>query len=114
MIPESTTNPDLLDEHFDVQAPPARGPDFRELPEQKRTTSSGDKLLYVTVPMPRAVRLGAVGHQRDHRGVAGATPRAVFRDVAPRLLFAGSIGLARRADRRASMLWASLYRPWGG
>lgn len=110
VIPESTTNPDLLDEHFDVQAPPARGPDFRELPEQKRTTSGGDRVLYVTVPMPRAVRLGAAGVSEIVVVSPEATPRAVFRDVARRLLFAGAIGLAA-ALVVGAILWASLYRP---
>ena len=110
VIPGTTEDADLLDETFPVVAPPARGPDFRQLPEQKRTTSGGTHLLYVTVPMPRAVRIGASGVSEIVVASPESTPRAIFRDMFPRLLFAGLIALAAAAVAGA-ILWASLYRP---
>ncbi|MBF6600372.1 MAG: HAMP domain-containing histidine kinase [Dehalococcoidia bacterium] len=112
VLPESSGSADLLDERFDVEAPPARGPDFGQLPEQKRTTSDGQRILYVTVPMPRSIRLTNAGVSEIIVAAPEATPRAVVRDVAPRLLFAGAIGLGA-ALIAGAVLWASLYRPMG-
>ncbi|MHB8375649.1 MAG: sensor histidine kinase [Dehalococcoidia bacterium] len=112
VIPESTTDTGLLNERFDVLPPPARGPNFRTLPEQKRRTSDGRHILYVTVPMPRVVRLAATGVSEIVVAAPEATPGAIFRDVAPRLLFAGLVGLGA-ATLVGIVLWASLYRPLG-
>jgi signal transduction histidine kinase len=112
VIPESRSDPDLTGERFPVEQPPARGPDFRQLPEQRRTTASGERIIYVTVPMPRSVRLAPAGVSEIIVAAPEATPRQVLRDIAPRLLFAGLIGLAT-ATLAAIILWASLYRPLG-
>lgn len=110
VIPGTTDDADLLDETFPVIAPAARGPNFQQLPEQKHKTSAGTQLLYVTVPMPRAVRISGSGVNEIIVAAPESTPRAVFRDVFPRLLFAGVIALAAAAVAGA-ILWASLYRP---
>ncbi|MDE3097288.1 MAG: HAMP domain-containing histidine kinase [Chloroflexota bacterium] len=112
VIPESTTDTSLLNERFDVLPPPARGPNFRTLPEQKRRTSDGRQILYVTIPMPRAVRLAPTGVSEIVVAAPEATPGSIFRDVAPRLLFAGLVGLGA-ATLVGIVLWASLYRPLG-
>jgi signal transduction histidine kinase len=110
VIPGTTDDADLLDETFPVVAPPARGPNFQQLPEQKRRTSAGTRLLYVTVPMPRVVRVAGGGVSEIVVTAPESTPRAVFRDIFPRLLFAGLIALAA-ATIAGAILWASLYRP---
>ncbi len=113
VIEDSTNNPDLLDEHFDVLPPPARGPNFRQLPEQQHTTSRGMKLLYVTVPMPAALRQQPPGISEIVVALPESNARDVFRDLAPRLVFAGLIGLLAATLVGAAVLWASLYRPLG-
>ena len=112
VIPESTTDADLLDEHFDVVAPAARGPNFKELPQQRHTTSDGRTLLYVTVPMPASVRAQPAGISEIIVATPATRPGDVFRDLMPRLIFAGGIALAA-ALVVGLVLWASLYRPLG-
>jgi signal transduction histidine kinase len=110
VIPNSTSNADLSGEHFDVLPPPARGPSFGALPEQTLKTTDGSDWLYVTVSMPRAVRVGPSGISEIVVALPKAEPRAIFRDIAPRMLFAGIVGLVA-AVIAGALLWASLYRP---
>lgn len=112
VIPEASVDDQLLHEHFDVPPPPVKGPSFRELPEGKHKTASGAQLLYVTVPMPRLVRLQAAGVAAIVVALPEASPRSVFRDIFPRLLFAGGIGLAA-AMLVALVLWGWTFRPLG-
>ena len=110
VIPNSTSNTDLSDEQFDVLPPPVRGPSFGALPEQTLKTTNGGDWLYVSVSMPRAVRVGPSGISEIIVALPKAEPRAIFRDIAPRMLFAGIVGLVA-AVIAGALLWASLYRP---
>ncbi|MDP9236153.1 MAG: HAMP domain-containing histidine kinase [Chloroflexota bacterium] len=112
VIPETNVDDSLLYEHFDVPAPPARGPNFSQLPEGRHTTAGGRKLLYVTVPTPRAVRLQPAGVAAIVVALPEASPRSVFRDIFPRLLFAGGIGLTA-AILAALVVWGWAFRPLG-
>ncbi len=112
VINEGATDERLLDAHFDVPPPPARGPDFKQLPEQKFDIDGGGTLLYVTVPTPRVVRAQPAGVAAIVVALPETSARDVFRDLAPRLLFAGAIGLAA-ALAVALVLWAWMYRPLG-
>jgi signal transduction histidine kinase len=100
----------FADEQFEVPPPPARGPNFTDLPSGTYTTSDGDELLYVTVPMPQNVRQLDAG---IHAIVVALQPSAgpdVFRDLRQRLIFAGFIGSAA-ALVVGVLIWLSLYRP---
>ena len=100
----------FADERFDVPPPPARGPNFSALPEGSYTTTSGERLLYVTVPMPQTVRSLDAGINAIVVAMpAGAGPD-VAKDLRQRLIFAGMIGLAA-ATVAGLLLWWSLYRP---
>jgi signal transduction histidine kinase len=112
VIPETNVDDSLLNEHFDVPAPPARGPNFSQLPEGKHTTANGLKLLFVTVPTPRVVRLQQAGVAAIVVALPEASARSVFRDVFPRLLFAGGIGLTA-AILAALVVWGWAFRPLG-
>lgn len=112
VIPEASVDDQLLHEHFDVPPAPAKGPSFRELPEGKHTTAGGVHLLYVTVPMPRLVRLQPAGVAAIVVALPEASPRSVFGDIFPRLLFAGGVGLAA-AMLVALVLWGWTFRPLG-
>src|SRR5438552_3748563 len=85
---------------------------FRVLPAQKHHVGNGSELLYVTVPMPTLVRNQQAGINAIVVALPEAQARDVFRDLTPRLLFAGAIGLAA-ATLVGLVLWASLYRPLG-
>jgi len=112
VIPETNVDDALLHEHFDVPPPPVRGPSFSELPQGKHTTAAGVRLLYVTVPMPASVRLQPAGVAAIVVALPEASTRDVFRDLMPRLLFAGGIGLAA-AILVALVLWGWTFRPLG-
>jgi signal transduction histidine kinase len=112
VIEQGATDDRLANAHFAVPAPPARGPDFKQLPEKKFELASGGTLLYVTVPMPAAARLQAPGVAAIVVAIPETSRADVFRDLAPRLLFAGGIGLAA-ALIAALVLWAWMYRPLG-
>ena len=102
----------LAGAHCDVPPPPARGPDFKQLQEKKLSAPGGGTLLYVIVPTPKVVQLQPAGVAAIVVAVPEASARDVFRDLAPRLLFAGLIGLAA-ALIAAFVLWAWIYRPLG-
>jgi len=112
VIEDGTSDPSLAQEHFDVPPPPERGPNFSVLPAQKHHVANGSELLYVTVPMPTLVRNQQAGINAIVVALPEAQARDVFRDLTPRLLFAGAIGLAA-ATLVGLVLWASLYRPLG-
>ena len=102
--------PELNDEHFVVAAAPERGPDFSELPLYEYTTSEGDDLVYVSVPMSRLVR----GQRQGIYAVIVAVPetsrRDVFGDLFGRLVLSGAVGMGA-AVLVIALLWLSLYRP---
>ncbi len=106
------SNPQLAGETFPVPPAPERGPNFAELPTHTHKVSSGGTLLYVAVPMPRVVRAQPAGVAAIVVALPQATGRQVFRDLLPRLLFAGAIGLVA-ALLAAFVLWAWMYRPLG-
>lgn len=112
VIREAISDQSLLNERFDVPPPPAKGPNFRQLTEGKHTTVDGRTLLFVTVPMPAAVRL----QQGGVAAIVVALPESagpdVYNDLRQRLFFAGFVGLAA-AVIVGLVLWASLYRPMG-
>ncbi len=112
VIRETNVDERLVNEHFDVPPAPARGPSFSQLPEGKHTTAGGEHLLYVTVPLPKAVRVQPAGVAAIVVALPETSPRSVFRDLAPRLFFAGGIGLAA-AILVALILWAWTFRPLG-
>ena len=112
VIEDGTTDTSLANEHFDVPPAPVKGPNFSLLPQQKHQMANGVQLLYVTVPMPAAVRNQPAGINAIVVALPEAQARDVFRDLLPRLLFAGVIGVAAGAVV-AVILWASLYRPLG-
>ncbi len=91
---------------------PQRGPDFQALPEGKHALEGGGTLLYVTVPTPRSVRLQPAGVAAIVVALPETNARDVFRDLTPRLLFAGAIALVA-AFIVAIVLWAWMYRPLG-
>jgi len=109
VIPESTTDEGLLDEQFRVPPPPARGPDFSQLPETTYTTSDGEHLVSVTVPMPRLVRAQGAGISAILVALPESSRRDVWADLFPRLLFAGMVGVVAGAVA-AALLWGSLFR----
>ncbi len=112
VIPEAITSDSLLTEHFDVPPPPAKGPNFAQLPEGKHKTVDGQSLLYVTVPMPAAVRLQQAGIAAIVVALPQSAGPNVYKDFRQRLFLAGLIGLAA-ALIVGLVLWASLYRPMG-
>ena len=112
VIPGAASDDRLADIRFRVPAPLARGPDFKQLPEKKLNVPGVGPLLYVIVPTPRVVRLAPAGVSAVVVAVPQTSARQVFRDLAPRLLFAGLIGFAV-ALITALVLWAWIYRPLG-
>ena len=112
VIREAISDDSLLSEHFDVPTPPAKGPNFAQLPEGKHTTVDGRTLLYVTVPMPAAVRLQQAGIAAIVVALPPTAGPNVYKDFRQRLFLAGFIGLAA-AFIVGLVLWASLYRPMG-
>ena len=106
------SDPSLLNEHFDVPPPPAKGPNFRQLTDGKHKTVDGNTLLYVTVPMPAIVRLQPAGVAAIVVALPESAGPNVYKDLRQRLLFAGFVGLAA-AVMVGLVLWASLYRPMG-
>jgi len=111
-LPESNVDDRFTGERFDVPPPPTRGPNFSQLPEQRQTLKDGTTLTYVTVPMPRIVRLQPAGVAAIIVALPDTSARDVFRDLAPRLIFAALIGLAV-ALVAGILLWAWMYRPLG-
>ncbi len=91
---------------------PQAGPNFAELPEGVYETSTGERLLYVTVPTPRIVRAQPAGIYALVVALPEAERRDVWRDLAPRLLFAALVGLSA-AVVTVVVLWASLFRTLG-
>ena len=112
VIPGAINGDSLLTEHFDVPTPPTKGPNFAQLPEGKHETVDGQSLLYVTVPMPAAVRLQQAGIAAIVVALPQSTGPNVYKDFRQRLFLAGLIGLAA-ALIVGLVLWASLYRPMG-
>ena len=112
VIPDAINGDGLLTEHFDVPPPPAKGPNFAQLPEGKHNTVDGHTLLYVTVPMPAAVRLQQAGIAAIVVALPQSAGPDVYKDFRQRLFLAGFIGLAA-ALIVGLVLWASLYRPMG-
>ena len=97
-----------FDEPFHVPPMPQAGPNFAELPEGVYETSTGERLLYVTVPTPRIVRAQPAGIYALVVALPEAERRDVWRDLAPRLLFAALVGLSA-AVVTVVVLWASLF-----
>jgi two-component system, OmpR family, sensor kinase len=112
VIPEAISDDTLINEHFDVPPPPQRGPNFSQLSEQKHKTVDGQTLLFVTVPMPAAVRLQQAGIAAIVVALPPSAGPDVYKDLRQRLFFAGMIGLGA-ALIAGLILWASLYRPMG-
>ncbi|HYM15742.1 MAG TPA: HAMP domain-containing sensor histidine kinase [Dehalococcoidia bacterium] len=112
VIRDQAAGSSLSNERFDVPPPPQRGPDFAQLPEHRHTLQSGVTLTYVTVPMPRAVRLQPAGVAAIVVALPDTSARDVFRDLTPRLIFAGLVGLAA-ALLVGGVVWAWIYRPLG-
>jgi signal transduction histidine kinase len=112
VIEDFETESPFQDEHFDVPPPPARGPNFSELQEQRYTTTAGEDLLFVTVPMPQTVRDQEAGVNAIIVAMPASAGPDVARDLRQRLLFAGLIGLTAAAFAGA-LVWWSLYRPLG-
>ena len=112
VIREAISDDSLLNEHFDVPPPPQRGPNFSQLSEQRHKTVDGQALLFVTVPMPAAVRLQQAGIAAIVVALPPDAGPDVYKDLRKRLLIAGMIGLMA-AFIAGLILWASLYRPMG-
>ncbi len=112
VIPSLGADERLLDERFDVPPAPARGPDFSDLPRGRHTTSDGLTLVYVTAPTPRLVRAQPAAIYAIVVALPETSRQQAFRDLAPRLLFAGAIGLVA-ALLAIIALWASLGRTLG-
>jgi signal transduction histidine kinase len=112
VIREAISDDSLLNEHFAVPPPPAKGPNFAQLPEGKHKTVGGQTLLYVTVPTPAAVRLQPGGIAAIVVAMPQSAGPDVYKDLRQRLIFAGLIGLAA-AFVVGLVLWASLYRTMG-
>ncbi|TAK58245.1 MAG: HAMP domain-containing histidine kinase [Dehalococcoidia bacterium] len=111
VIQDAISDERLAGAHFEVPAPPPRGPDFKQLPEHKLQVD-GRTLTYVIVPTPKVIRLQQPGVAAIVVALPETSARDAFRDLAPRLLFAGIIGLAV-ALIAALVLWAWIYRPLG-
>jgi signal transduction histidine kinase len=109
-IVDDGAHPELNDETFIVPPPPERGPNFESLPQQEYTLSEGDRILYVIVPMPRAFRTSPASIHGILVALPDSTGRDVFRDLFPRLLLAGTVGLAA-ATLAALLLSASIFGP---
>lgn len=112
VISESTADERLRGLRFDVPAPATRGPDFSELPVRTRAVEGAGEIMYVTVPTTRLVRGQAVGIYAVVVALPANSRAEVFRELAPRLLFAGGIGMAAAAIA-VVVLIVSLYRPMG-
>jgi signal transduction histidine kinase len=112
VIRDAASDDSLLAERFDVPAPPVKGPNFAQLPEGRHKTIDGRTLLYVTVPMPAAVRLQPAGIAAIVVALPPSAGPNVYKDLRQRLFLAGFIGLAA-ALVVGLVLWASLYRPMG-
>jgi signal transduction histidine kinase len=102
--------PELNDERFVVPGAPDRGPDFSELPLYEYTTSEGESLVYVSVPMSRLVRGQREGIYAIIVAVPETSRRDVFGDLFGRLLLSGAVGMGA-ATLVIALLWLSLYRP---
>ncbi len=102
--------PDLNDERFIVPPAPERGPDFSELPLYEHTTSEGEDLVYVSVPMSRLVRGQREGIYAIVVAVPETSRRDVFGDLFGRLVLSGAVGMGA-AMLVIALLWLSLYRP---
>ncbi|MBI2724502.1 MAG: HAMP domain-containing histidine kinase [Chloroflexi bacterium] len=112
VISDQQVSPDLAGQRFDVPPPPQKGPNFAQLPEGRTQLPNGDNLVFVTVPMPKAVRAQAAGVAAIVVALPQTDGRDVFRDLFPRLLFAGGVGLGV-ALVGALVLWWWMYRPLG-
>jgi len=100
------------DEAFFVAPAPEIGPNFDELPLYRHTTSEGDKLVYVSVPMTRLIRAQPEGIHAVVIALPDTGRRGVFADLLPRLVFAGLVGLGA-AIVAVLALGAWIYRPLG-
>jgi signal transduction histidine kinase len=112
VIPDSGVDPELLDERFPVPVVAQRGPDFGELQLRGHTTSEGDRLVFVSVPTTRAVRQQEAGVYSIVVALPESSRRDVWRDLSPRLLFAGTAGMIA-ATGAMLLLWLWLFRPLG-
>ncbi len=101
-----------FEEPFRIPPMPPAGPNFDELREGVYETTSGEQLLYVIVPTPRLVRAQPAGIYALVVALPEAERRDVWEDLAPRLVFAGFVGLAA-AVVTVTVLWASLFRTLG-
>jgi signal transduction histidine kinase len=112
VIREAISDESLAGERFDVPPAPQKGPNFSQLKEGKHKTLDGQTLLYVTVPMPAAVRLQPAGVAAIVVALPQSAGPNVFKDLRQRLFFAGLLALGA-ALVVGLVLWASLYRPLG-
>lgn len=101
-----------FDQTFRVPPMPQAGPNFSNLPEGVYETTSGERLVYVTVPTPRLVRAQPAGIYALVVALPETERRDVWQDLAPRLLFAAIVGLSAAAVT-VLVLWASLFRTLG-
>jgi signal transduction histidine kinase len=97
-------------EVFFVPPPPARTPNFGELPEGEHTTSSGETLLYVTVPTTRQIRNQDPGINAVVVAIPESAGPNVYKDLRQRLIVSGIVG-SIAALVGGFLLWLSLYRP---
>ena len=112
VIREAATDERFAGEKFDVPPPAATGPNFRQLPDGKHEAVDGTNLLYVTVPMPAAVRAQAAGVNAIVVALPESAGPDVYKDFRQRLFFGGLAGITA-AIIAALILWASLFRPLG-
>ncbi len=99
-------------ETFEIPPPPARGPNFSELSTGEYSTTDGDQLLFVTVPMPQTVRSQEAGINAVVVALPASAGPNVYADLRQRLIFSGMIGLIA-AMLAGFLLWLSVYRPLG-
>ncbi len=98
------------DEVFEIPLPPARGPNFADLASGEYTTTDGERLLFVTVPMPQTVRNQETGINAIVVALPATAGPNVYADLRQRLIFAGIIGSVA-ALFAGFFLWLSVYRP---
>lgn len=110
VISETSSDPDLAGERFDLPSDGAARFDIEHLYEGVHRTSEGRELLYIAIPLP----IGPRGRMLDLRTLVVAIPRddaqSIIGDLTPRLLLAGGAGIV--AAVVASLLVSqSVYAP---
>jgi two-component system OmpR family sensor kinase len=110
VINETSSDPDLAGERFDLPPDGAVGFDIEHLYEGVHRTSEGRELLYIAIPLP----VGPRGRLLDLRTLVVAIPRddaqSIIGDLTPRLLLAGAAGLVA-AVIASLVVSQSVYAP---